>query len=238
MILVAATAYNEIKYIKHFVDFYRKQNCEVLILDNYSTDGTYEWLLKNNVKTGRVDTGGTFHLGMLQAALVDRINRIRPEWLVYCGIDLFYYFEGSIEDEIRKAKAKECQIIEVDHLDGYNTGEPFQMPFQNTYFYVKICKNPLQMIARWHPKFRFAGDRIFLSNEAKVHKSTGFVINYGMCKSREEREETYKRRIKAWEIGELRGHGTHYKPAHERQWIWDKKELLDIRTTRYYDLMR
>jgi glycosyltransferase involved in cell wall biosynthesis len=181
MILAVATAYNEIKYIKHFVNFYRKQNCEVLILDNYSTDGTYEWLLKNNVKTGRVDTGGTFHLGMLQAALVDRINRIRPEWLVYCGIDLFYYFEGSIEDEIRKAKAKECQIIEVDHLDGYNTGEPFQMPFQNTYFYVKICKNPLQMIARWHPKFRFAGDRIYLSNEAKVHKSTGFVINYGMC---------------------------------------------------------
>jgi hypothetical protein len=94
------------------------------------------------------------------------------------------------------------------------------------------------MIARWTPRFRFAGDRIYLSNEAKVHKSTGFVINYGMCKSREEREETYKRRIKAWEIGELRGHGTHYKPAHERQWIWDKKELLDIRTTRYYDLMR
>ena len=238
MILVAATAYNEIKYIKHFVDFYRKQDCELLVLDNYSTDGTYEWLLENNVKTGRVDTEGTFHLGKLQAALVNYINRIHPSWLVYCGIDLFYYFENGIEQEIQKAKEHKCSIIEVAHLDGYNTGEVFQMPFQDNYFYVKVCHRPLQMIARWHPRFKFAGDRIHLTYGGKVYKSSGFVINYGMCKSREEREETYQRRIKAWEIGELKGHGTHYKPASERQWIWNKEELIDIRETRFYDLMR
>lgn len=238
MILVAATAYNEIKYIKHFVDFYRKQGCELLVLDNYSTDGTYEWLLENNVKTSRVDTKGTFHLGILQAALLNRINKIAPDWLIYCGVDLYYYFEGSIEDEIRKAKTKNYNIIEVDHLDGYNTGETFQMPFQDTYYYVTICKNPLQMIARWHPHFRFAGDKIRLLNNESVYKSQGFLINYGMCKPKAEREETYNRRIKAWKVGELKGHGTHYKPAHDRQWIWRKEELVDIRETRYYSLMK
>lgn len=238
MILVAATAYNEIKYIKHFVDFYHNQGCEILVLDNYSTDGTYEWLVENNIKTGRVNTGGTFHLGMLQAALVNRINQIRPNWLIYCGVDLYYYFENPIKDEIKKAKAKNCQVIEVAHLDGYNTGETFQMPFQNNYFYIKICKKPLQMIASWHPRFVFAGDGIKLPRSPLVYRSNGFLINYGMCKSREEREETYNRRIKAWRIGELKGHGTHYKPASERKWIWDKEELIDIRKTKYYGLMK
>lgn len=238
MILVAATAYNEIKYIKHFVDFYHKQNCEILVLDNYSTDGTYDWLKDNNIMTGLVDTGGTFHLGKLQAALINRIKKIQPDWLIYTGIDLFYYFNGTIEQEIEKAVDKGCSVIEVDHLDAYNTGEIFNVPLQNTYFYIKVCPRPLQMVSKYSSDFKFAGDRIKLNFNPKVHKSQGFLINYGMCKPKAEREETYQRRIKAWEIGELRGHGTHYKPAHDRQWIWRKEELVDIRETRYYSLMK
>lgn len=238
MILVAATAYNEIKYIKHFVDFYHNQNCEILVLDNYSTDGTYEWLKDNKIHTGLVNTQETFHLIKLQTALVNHINKMKPSWIIYTGIDLFYYFSGTIKNEIKKAVLRGCDVIEVTHLDAYNTGEKFTLPFQNNYFYVKEYIRPLRMISRWYQGFRFAGDGIKLPRSPLVYRSNGFLINYGMCKSREEREETYQRRIKAWEIGELRGHGTHYKPAHDRQWIWRKEELVDIRETRYYSLMK
>ena len=39
--------YNELKYLPHVVDYYKKNGCGVYIIDNYSNDGTYEWLIEN-----------------------------------------------------------------------------------------------------------------------------------------------------------------------------------------------
>ena len=76
-----------------------------------------------------------------------------------------------------------------------------------------------------------------LSGIIKPYMSEGFFINYGMCKPKAERELTYARRQKAWELGEHKGHGTHYRPAQERNWVWTKPEFTDIRTTEYYKMM-
>lgn len=235
-ILVAAFAYNERPYISYMVDYYRSQGCDLVILDNYSTDGTYEWLVENGVRTGRVDTRDSFHLIKLQHALLKEFEEIKPDWIVYTGIDTYYYFSNTIREEIEKANKLGFTTIGVGHIEAYRTDEEFKMPFQNTYFYVLLAKERLSMIAKYLKPFRFNGDNL-ISSSIRVYHSDGFLINYGFCKTKEERKLTYTRRKKAWELGNPRGHGSHYKVAADRNWTWAKEEFIDIRTTPYYKMM-
>ena len=53
---------------------------------------------------------------------------------------------------------------------------------------------------------------------AKVHR----IDILGNTKTKEDRDQTLKRRRKAWDNGEPRGHGTHYLEGERNNWIWDK----------------
>ena len=93
------------------------------------------------------------------------------------------------------------------------------------------------MISKYNTNFfKFAGDDIVILNP-KVYRSEGFLINYGMCKSAEERNETLARRKRAWALGNPKRHGGHYLTHKQRNWQWTKEEFTDIRTTKYYKLM-
>jgi glycosyltransferase involved in cell wall biosynthesis len=238
-VTVAAFAYNERPYIPYMVEYYRSQGCDLLILDNYSNDGTYEWLMDNEVKTVRVDTNESFHLMKLQAALVHELKKVNPDWVVYCGVDCYYFFEETIIQEIMKAERYKRNAIETNHFSMFNTGEQFQLPFPTSYFYGARHRT-LRMIAKYDPnRFRISADWVYLEREViKLYTSSGVFINYGMCKPKHEREKTYERRQKAWMLGERRGHGVHYAPAQERNWIWDKESLEDIRSTEFYKMIK
>jgi hypothetical protein len=236
-ILVAAFAYNERPYIPYMVEYYRNQGCDLLILDNYSNDGTYEWLVENHVRTGRVDTNESFHLVKLQQALIKQFDILKPDWIVYTGIDLYYYFPNGIVKEIEKVQHIGATVISVGHLEAHNTGELFKLPFQSNYHCILTTPRKLKMIAQYQKSFRFSGDGIIIPR-AIVYESDGFLINYGMCKPKAEREVTFERRKRAWELGNPRGHGTHYQIAKDRDWVWTKPEFIDIRTTDYYKIMQ
>ena len=236
-VLVAGFAYNERPYIADMVKYYKKQGCSLFIIDNYSTDGTYEWLKVNGVDTVRVDTNNSFLLWKLNEELTKQVHLIQPDWVVYVGIDIRYFFPTSIKDEIKLAESKGCNMIEVSNFSAYNTGEKLELPLHKHFFYMKEGRK-LRMIAKFNPRqFGFIPDGIKI-HEEKVHKSAGVLINYGHCKPKEEREETYERRKKAWDLGEHRGHGVHYKPGHDRGWLWNKEELTDIRTTQFIELIK
>jgi hypothetical protein len=235
-ILVAAFAYNERPYIPYMVEYYRNQGCDLLILDNYSNDGTYEWLVENNIPTSRVDTNESFFLSKLQAALMDEIAKINPDWVVNTGIDLYYFFKTTIREEIEKADSAGFNMIEAGLFSGYNTGEEFKLPFYKHYLYMQKGMQ-LQMIAKYLPGFRLEADSIKLP-QMNVYVSDGILINYGMCKSKEERESTFARRKKAWELGLHKGWGVHYAPASQRQWIWKKEELIYMKECDKWDLIK
>lgn len=60
--------------------------------------------------------------------------------------------------------------------------------------------------------------------------NTGNVLNYGCTKTAEQREDTYERRVRAWDSGLVpRGHGTHYIENKRRGWKWPAEELLSMR---------
>ena len=93
------------------------------------------------------------------------------------------------------------------------------------------------MIVKYTSVFAIHGDLLKVENE-KINRNRGFLVNYGMCKPKEERIITYERRKKAWSEGMNRGYGTHYKDADNNQWIWNKTKLVDIRTSKEWEIIK
>lgn len=231
-ILAVAFAYNEINHIADMVQDYRNQGCELNIIDNYSTDGTYEWLVANRVRTRQKDTGGTFNLVKLQGSLVNDIKEIKPDWVVYTGIDVVYAFNKPIGETIRLADKYGYNMVSIQHMNMYNTGETYRLPLRENYFYGRLM-NRLFMIAKYSEPFKFEADSIQIENR-RVYPAEGILINYGNCKPAHEREATYIRRKRAWDAGLDRNYGVHYLEGRKRGWLWEKSELVDIRETEYY----
>jgi len=231
-ILAVAFAYNEMKYIAPMVEYYRLQGCELNIIDNCSTDGTYEYLLKKGVRTRQKDTKGMFNLKKLQGSLQNDIREIKPDWIVYTGVDIKYVFTGTLRDEIERADASGYNVISVKHWNIFNTGEKFRLPLQDYYFYGRKISR-LEIIAKYTEPFNFEADSIQVPYK-RVYASEGILVNYGNCKPKAEREETLRRREKAWNAGLDRNYGVHYLEGKNRNWLWDKTELTDIRTMDWY----
>jgi len=233
-ILAVAFAYNEHRYIENFIKFYKSQGCDIFVLDNSSTDGTTECLQKHGINHKLIATGGAFDLKMLQRGLLKQIREQKPDWVVYTGVDVRYYFrEKTIKDAIFEATREGYNLIGVQYFNMYATGEPFALPLEKNFFYARKYGR-IYMIARYIEPFCFEADSIIIP-EKKILQSDGCLINYGNCKPAVEREDTFRRRKKAWDRGLDRNYGVHYNEGHERGWRWDKKEMIDIRTTEYYD---
>lgn len=227
-ILAAALCYNERPYIEEMVNFYEEQGCDLFILDNMSNDGTYEWLIGNDIPTFRVDTDESFHLDLLQEELNKQLSLINPDWVVYTGVDSYYHFPSTIKETVINADSLGYNVIQTGYCSVCNTGEKRKLPLKDNYFYYSKQRN-LQMIGKYQKdETVIVADFIKVGNP-KVYISKGYFVNYGMCKTKEERESTYKRRVKAWDMGLRRGYGTHYRPAKLQNWTWDKKNLMDIR---------
>lgn len=230
-ILTVAFAYNERKYIPEMVNYYRSQGTDLFILDNHSTDGTREWLMTNGVNTRVQPTDGQFQLKWLQKGLVNEIHAQKPDWVVYAGIDLYFVFDKTIRETIEEAESEGFNMIGVKYFNLYNTGEIRNDGFVSTYYYGRDLKK-LYMIAKYSIPFNFEADSIQIK-EKKIKVVNGIVVNYGNCKPAAERENTFKRRQKAWDRGLDRNYGVHYLEGHEKHWIWNKDELIDLRTTEY-----
>lgn len=231
-VLVGLFVYNEIDYIKSFIKYYKSQDCEFCFIDNYSDDGTYEYLLEQGFDVKRVDTDDCFDLVKLQKELLKSIHEIKPDWIIIAAADTFIIFDGTIKEEIFKASQRGYNQISTIYLKPYNTGEKFRLPLESNYFYIEERGRKL-FISKYDENINFKVDDFSIKN-SKLFKSNGVLINYGDCKPAEYRKNIYKRRKKAWENGLDKKFGEHYKSGNEKNWKWDKNKLIDIRKTKYY----
>lgn len=232
-ILNILTAYNEIKFMPYKKRWCELNGLELYVIDNYSTDGTWEWLQKNKIPSHRISTNGAFDLRILHKAMTRQIHEIRPKWVIFNGADLFPVTERPLCDVVGDAHRKGYTQLLMRVIMFHNTGENMKGfdPF-NTYYYCNV-EREVVMVAAYHPKLRLEGDDIFFPHPKKL-SVPGVLINYGHTKSVAEREETYKRRVLAWKRGMHRTWGVHYLGAKKRNWIWDKNALKDVRETEYY----
>ena len=226
--LTILTAYNEIDYLPLKKRWCDANGLDLYVLDNYSTDGTWEWLQDNKVNSERVDTRGSFDLPLLQKATMCALRRLNPSWIVYIGADTFYVAPKKLKDYISEVDKKGFNVISFPWNNFYNTGETMEVfdPV-NTYFYYSTFRK-VDFIMKYHPKLEIRADDIFGRPFKKFHGDIQ-AFNYGNTKPAEARLETLRRRQKAWKGGMKKEWGHHYKEGNKRGWTWDKKTLTDIR---------
>ena len=224
-ILYITFVYNERPYIADVVNYYKKQGCDIYIIDNMSNDGTYEWLLENNIKCNRFDTNESFDLFVLQDELTRVLTIEKPDWIVYGGADLYYVFDKSISEIIKEVDALGYNQIKVRCYGAVNTGETFDTPLYKNYFHGTFYRN-LNMISKYDKGFKMNGDNILL-DDIKEILIDGIMVNYGACKPIEEQKIKLKRREKAWENGLSTKVGKHFKSGSLVNWKWDKENYLN-----------
>ena len=200
-----------------------------------SNDGTWEYLQKNKIKSHRVNTNESFDLIALQKEIVKTLHKEKPDWVVYNGADLFFQTDGpkTLYEHIISADAEGINLLEMSCIYMYNTGEDTSKfnPF-NTYFYYRPFMT-ITMIHKYHKDVHYHADRVDVPNPKKK-RLPGVIINFGQAKTLEEREDTFKRRKKAWDSGKLhKDLGGHYREGKILNWVWEKNSLIDIRTSKF-----
>ncbi len=224
--------YNEMLYLPHVVSFWRNQGVNIYVIDNMSTDGTWEWLQKEKIPSHRFDTKEMFHLGWLQAEVTKTLHKIRPDWVIYGAADLYYGFKEPIRNVINKAERQGFNQVKTDCWFAVNTGEERRLPLMENYFWHKPFVK-ITMISKYDKGIKFAGDHISIPHR-KVLNEDGIVINYGSCKTKAEQELKLKRRQKAWDAGMTKTYGSHYRSGKAINWVYGKEKLIDIRKSGKY----
>jgi hypothetical protein len=225
-ILCITPVWNEIEYIGYKHNWCKNNGIDHYVINNESTDGTREWLVKNKVKFHDLKTDGTFHLDLIHKEILKTAKMLKPQWLIFLGCDMFAQTTVPLREMITKAKGN---LISMQTIRMVNTGEEYGNPFY-TYYYYQQLSATFPLIVKYNVRIGLGGDAFCHPNPKPVVGS-GRFIDYGMTKPKQEREGTLERRKKAWKKGLRWNIGKHYLNAKKKDWTWDKKDCRDIRNT-------
>ncbi len=240
-ILAIMPIYNEAALLPYKAQWLVEQGFGSYVIDNYSTDGSYEMLdrLPGIVGKSRVDTGGAFHLTKIQAEIDRVLKTIAPQWVVYHSCDLYFCIKDktlrqvimeAMVDPLRPnvIQIKDvCNIVRMPEDPDYRSANPAHIFYRFQY----VPQN-LPMIYSWHHESRLYGDSVIRPDQ-RLKIVEGVNINLGFIKNPAEREETYQRRKLAWDQGERRRFGMHFEERHNKEWLWTFEETQDIRKTEW-----
>lgn len=225
-LLYIAFVYNELPYIEDIISYYNKQGLDIYIIDNYSNDGTYEWLINNDINCNRFNTNDSFDLTLLQKEVTRVLSIEKPDWVIYGAADLYYVFDKTISQTIKDADKLGYNQISVPCYGARNTGEKFKTPLYKNYFYGLYYKE-LEMICKYSETIQMNGDNIIVS-DPKIYNPNGIMVNYGACKPIDEQKEKLTRRQKAWNNGLSTRTGKHFRKGESVNWTWNKEDHINL----------
>jgi len=235
-ILNILACYNSLDIIPYVLEYNQKEGIDSFVLDNYSDDGSWEYLRCNNIPCKRMDTGGAFLHTKIQASKLPVIQELKPDWVLRGASDHFILTPEPLRATIEQADKDGYNAISMPIGRMCNTGEDAHGDPRKAYFYYFIVKNMISI----HKTSGFNSyncEQINMADTKSKFLPGALLLDYGNTRPAEKREEEYKRMQLAWERGEPRGHGIHYAPASEKGWKWEKDSLLDIRKSEYWQTL-
>lgn len=238
-ILAIMPIYNEKSLLPYKAQWLVDQGISSFVLDNCSTDGSYELLdnLPGIVGKSQIDTDGAFYLTKLQAEMDRVLAMIKPQWVIYHSCDLYFCIKDkTIRQAVMETMVDPdhpnviqiqdvCNMVRMPDDPDYRSGNPARL-----FYRFQYVQQNLPMIYAWHPDCKLYGDSV-IRKDRRIKIIDGVNINLGFIKNPDEREVTYQRRKLAWEMGERRRFGMHFEDRHNKNWLWTVDETRDIRDT-------
>lgn len=242
-ILACGVVYNEIDILPYLLDHFKSQGIEVFIFDNFSNDGTWEYLQKNNIPRERIFSDGKFSLVQFIKKMTLKWHEIQPDWCIYSDADEFpltFQF-SSLQELISDRDRRGFNVIKQTRVNFRPTGtEDFSKGDPRKIFRYYFIDWPDE-------KWNVQCERIFkYSEEIDIVSGAGHVVglfdkkvsletlnnpifHYTM---RQHAKEKILRTFFRYSIDEETiklGWNAHYaKFIEKNKWLWDKKELHDI----------
>jgi len=236
--LMITFVYNELKYLPHTIEYYKKNGCDVYIIDNYSKDGTYEWLVENNIPCHRLDTNESFHVQLLEADLMRTVHRIKPDWVIFGSADLYHVTEIPISEYIEKVDSLGFNQLRLPCISAINVDEIYNLPMpkhQNYGLYYK----PLTMISKYNENLYLGGDDFFVNNAKPFTSDEGVSINYGPCKPNKDQDVKLERTRKAHANGMHPLLSVHYEKGKKLDWKFPKNifgdKIFELKDSKYWN---
>jgi len=263
MIVNIICSYNELRYLPKVVQYYQNEGIEVYVADNYSADGTWEWLNDNKIPCERFDTDGCFDLVAQQKLRLKLIEKFpTAEWVIYGDADEFIVSNRNLLDIFRSTSisSSNANLIRMPSLNLKNTGETIKNDPTSNYFYYEVRKysNEIIRVHKNNPGVRYGAemgsnagdiitfsgtevkrDSVWSSSDVIYDLGDAFILNYGATKSARHRTDLLKRRQKAWKRNLLpENFGSHLIRGKKANWKWEKSDLIDIRNHPMFSVMQ
>lgn len=235
-ILYIHTVYNEMDIIPHKMRWCDEQGFETFSFDNYSTDGTWEYLNEHGHPCDRIDTDGAFDIVANCRAMTMKVRKLKPDWVLYSGADLYVAtlrHGGRIKALIEELDGQGFNLIQQSRIFifCYTGTESKDSDPRKSYFYYYHNNNRICLIGKYALSLNILPDFIVRQNlKVYVNEDTLAYEYKFRAGSKEKKTEALVRRQRAWDRGMSRAFGGHYLSMIARdQWIWKPKKLLDIR---------
>ena len=232
-VLCIMTVYNEIEMLPYKKEWCRRNGLDLYVIDNYSTDHTKGWLETQGITHHQINTKGAFDLRILQKEIVETTHKIKPDWVVYNGADLFIFAEKPLVRLCMDAEDKGKNVIGFPMIDICRIDN--SRMFEN--YYYRPSRDDIKFVYKYDSRITYRADIINIPNKQSYHPP-GIMINYGRIKPVEQRKELLKRRKRAWHRGLPKRWGKHYLKEQAKGWSFNKDELSDIRESKYWQYLK
>lgn len=231
-ILAIVPCFNEVDIISHTIDNLIAQNIDVHVLDNWSTDGTWELLQKyTNITTERFPDVGSDEYNW--SAILERMDVIgyssSYDWIMHVDADEHIVSPAnniSLKDFISIADTNGFEIIDLTHL----AFRPVEENANQFSAYWQFSDFPAD--ANIHRAWKNKRSKIGLAaHGGHILRGKKFPLNlilkhYPLRSAEQARKKIFRDRIPRARKERLNGWHVHYDSYKEtHSYIWDKNTL-------------
>lgn len=239
-ILACGVIYNEMDIFPYLLEHYKSQDVEMFVFDNYSDDGTWEYLNDHKIECERLDTGGKLSTITFMESMMAKWRERKPDWCIYMDADEFPLTSefSTLKELVEDRDEKGFNVLRQERVnfrpvgtEDYSRGDP-----------LKIYRYYFHELPHQHPK----NERIFKFSEeisviptgghfvTKLYKNISHepldnpIFHYTIREGAKEKIiERVVRRNKDEETTE-KGWNVHYQTfVDDDKWLWNKDELND-----------
>ena len=241
-ILACGVVHNEIDNLPYLLDHLKAQGIEVFIYDNFSDDGTWEYLQKNGTQCARISSAGAFSLVEFIEKRMEKWREVQPDWCIFLDADEFpltFQF-STLEEFIEDRDRKGFNVIQQTRInfrptgsEDFSQGDPRKI---YRYYFISLPGG------RGHPQcdriFKFSdgmkscGGGHFIKRPDKrvsIESLDNPIFHYTMRENAQEKTLQRLERRNKDEVTVKLGWNKHYRKfVTNDEWIWDKDKLYDI----------